>query len=126
MPSRMRGGKRLTRLGHMRKTSHVKIAIGGASGFIGSALVPALEAQGHEVLRLVRRAPQDAAEIGWDPASGSLDATSLTGVGALVCLNGATIAQRWTDARKREILESRSPRLRSSRGPQHSSNRSRC
>jgi uncharacterized protein (TIGR01777 family) len=85
----------------------VKVAIGGASGFIGTALVPALEAQGHEVLRLVRRAPQDAAEIGWDPASGSLDATSLTGVGALVCLNGATIARRWTDARKREILESR-------------------
>jgi uncharacterized protein len=85
----------------------VKIAIGGASGFIGTLLVPALEAEGHEVLRLVRRAPQDAAEIGWDPATGSLDASSLTGVGALVCLNGATIAQRWTAARKREILESR-------------------
>ena len=85
----------------------MKIAIGGASGFIGTSLVPALEAEGHEVLRLVRRAPQDAAEIGWDPATGSLDASSLTGVGALVCLNGATIAQRWTAARKREILESR-------------------
>jgi uncharacterized protein (TIGR01777 family) len=85
----------------------VKIAIGGASGFIGTALVPALEAEGHGVLRLVRRAPRDAAEIEWDPAAGSLDATSLTGVGALVCLNGATIAQRWTAARKREILESR-------------------
>jgi uncharacterized protein (TIGR01777 family) len=85
----------------------VKVAIGGASGFIGTALVPALEAEGHEVLRLVRREPQNSAEIAWDPAAGSLDASSLSGVGALVCLNGATIAQRWTDARKHEILESR-------------------
>ena len=85
----------------------MKIAIGGASGFIGTALVPALEAEGHEVLRLVRREPQAAAEIRWDPPAGLLDANSLTGVGALVCLNGATIAQRWTAARKREILESR-------------------
>jgi len=85
----------------------VKVAISGASGFIGSALVTALEAEGHEVLRLVRRAPQAAGEIGWDPKAGSLDSSSLTGVGGLVCLNGATIAQRWTGARKREILESR-------------------
>jgi uncharacterized protein (TIGR01777 family) len=85
----------------------VKVAIGGASGFIGTALSPALEAEGHEVLRLVRREPQDAAEIAWDPAAGLLDPSSLSGVGALVCLNGATIAQRWTDARKREILDSR-------------------
>jgi uncharacterized protein len=95
------------RLGHKRKTSDVKVAIGGASGFVGTALVPALEAEGHEVLRLVRHEPENAAEIGWNPAAGSLDPSSLTGVGALVCLNGATIAQRWTDARKREILESR-------------------
>jgi uncharacterized protein (TIGR01777 family) len=94
------------RLGHKRKTSRVKVAIGGASGFIGTSLVPALEAEGHEVLRLVRRPPQ-AGEIRWDPAAGLLDPTSLSGVGGLVCLNGATIAQRWTDSRKREILESR-------------------
>jgi uncharacterized protein (TIGR01777 family) len=94
------------RLGHKRKTSRVKVAIGGASGFIGTSLVPALEAEGHEVVRLVRRPPQ-AGEIRWDPAAGLLDPTSLSGVGGLVCLNGATIAQRWTDNRKREILESR-------------------
>jgi uncharacterized protein (TIGR01777 family) len=95
------------RFGHKRKTSHVKVAIGGASGFIGTALVPALEAKGHAVVRLVRHEPLDAAEIRWDPGAGLVDSSSLAGIGALVCLNGATIAQRWTEGRKREILESR-------------------
>jgi uncharacterized protein (TIGR01777 family) len=85
----------------------VKVAVSGASGFIGTALVPSLEAEGHEVIRLVRREPGAANEIRWDPAAGEIDAQALTGVDAIVNLSGATIAQRWTEARKREILESR-------------------
>lgn len=85
----------------------MKVAISGASGFIGSALVPALESDGHEVARLVRREPHGAREIAWDPRAGTLDSSRLAGVDAIVCLSGATLNQRWTETRKREILESR-------------------
>jgi uncharacterized protein len=85
----------------------MKVAIAGASGFIGSALVPALAAEGHDVVQLVRREPQGAGEIAWDPGAGTLDAGGLTGVEAIVCLSGATLNRRWTEARKREIVGSR-------------------
>ena len=85
----------------------MKIAVTGASGLIGSALVPALEASGHEVVQLVRRAAEGPSELAWDPAAGSIDAERLAGVDAVVNLSGATIGRRWRAARKREILESR-------------------
>ncbi len=85
----------------------MKVAVSGASGFIGSALVPALESEGHDVARLVRREPQGHREIAWDPEAGSLDHAALAGVEVIVCLSGATLNRRWTDAHKREILESR-------------------
>jgi uncharacterized protein (TIGR01777 family) len=85
----------------------MKVVVSGASGLIGSALVPALTAAGHEVRRLVRRKPQDASEIAWDPAAGTIDAGALARVDAIVNLSGATIGRRWTDARRREILDSR-------------------
>jgi uncharacterized protein (TIGR01777 family) len=85
----------------------MKIAVSGASGLIGSALVPALRDAGHEVVQLVRRTPESADELEWDPAAGTIDAVGLAGVDGLVNLNGATVGRRWTAARKREILESR-------------------
>ncbi len=85
----------------------MRIAVTGASGLIGSALVPALESAGHDVVQLVRHEPRGRAEIAWDPAAGSIDAERLPGVDAAVNLSGATIGRRWTVARKREILASR-------------------
>ena len=85
----------------------MKIAVTGASGLIGSAVVPALEASGHEVVRLVRRAAEGPRELAWDPAAGTLDATGLAGVDGAVNLSGDTIGRRWTVARKHEILASR-------------------
>ena len=85
----------------------MRVVVGGASGLIGSALVPRLEANGHEVLRLVRREPRDAGEIRWDPAAGVLESAALAGVDAIVNLSGESIGQRWTASKKREILESR-------------------
>ena len=85
----------------------VRVVMSGASGLIGSALLPALRADGHDVVRLVRREPTGADEIRWDPAAGELDASRLEGTDAIVNLSGENIGQRWTDARQREILESR-------------------
>ena len=85
----------------------MKIAVSGASGFIGSALVPELEDAGHEVVRLVRRGAAAANELPWDPDAGTIDATGLEGVDAIVTLSGETIGKRWTDKRRGEILQSR-------------------
>ncbi|MFI5249288.1 MAG: TIGR01777 family oxidoreductase [Gemmatimonadales bacterium] len=83
----------------------------GASGFIGSALIPALRAAGHEVIRLTRT-PQAGAQaradaVVWDPAEGRLDPDALTGVTAVVHLAGTPVDERWTAARKRDIRSSR-------------------
>ena len=85
----------------------MKVVVSGASGLIGSALVPALEAAGHDVLRLVRRDARGASEVPWDPGAGSVDAARLAGVDAAVSLSGANLNRRWTAARKREIRDSR-------------------
>jgi hypothetical protein len=85
----------------------VKIAVSGASGFLGSAVVPALSSAGHDVVTLVRRPAAGPSEIQWDPASGSIDRVALAGVEAILNLSGANIGRRWTDERKQEIRDSR-------------------
>ena len=85
----------------------MRIVISGASGLIGSALVPALREAGHEVVRLVRHAPAGSDEIEWNPTTGSIDAAALARVEAAVNLNGADIGRRWTAERRKEILASR-------------------
>lgn len=85
------------------------ILITGTTGMVGSALVPFFTAQGHRVIRLVRRNPrQGSDEIFWDPEAGIIDAASLEGSNALVHLAGEGIAAgRWTGVRKRRIMDSR-------------------
>lgn len=85
----------------------MRVVVAGASGLIGSALVAELRAGGHDVARLVRRAPERPDEIGWNPAAGELDPTALQGVDAIVNLSGENLGKRWTEARRREIVDSR-------------------
>ena len=93
----------------------MRIAISGASGLIGSALVAELSSAkpgstGHEIVKLVRSAPRSAAELQWDPMAdaGGLDSAALSRVDAVVHLSGAPIAdKRWTVARKSELRSSR-------------------
>ena len=82
----------------------MRVAITGASGFIGTALAGALRADANEVLTIGRSA---GSAIRWDPMDGTLDATLLGGVDAVVHLAGAPVGERWTAARKRAIRESR-------------------
>jgi uncharacterized protein (TIGR01777 family) len=79
----------------------------GASGLLGSALVPALQEDGHEIVRLVRRPATGPSEVEWDPARGSLDAAALAGVSGAINVSGANVGHRWTSARKAEIRSSR-------------------
>jgi len=83
------------------------VAVTGASGFLGRALVEGLTARGDSVLRLVRR-PPGPGEVAWDPEGGTLDAAALEGCDAVVHLAGEGIADgRWSAARKARIRDSR-------------------
>jgi uncharacterized protein (TIGR01777 family) len=85
-----------------------RIAITGASGLIGSALVGHLKSEGHTVQRLVRRAPVAPDEIQWDPKTGYVDIEALRGVDAVIHLAGVGVGdKRWTKRYKSEILNSR-------------------
>ncbi|MDH6227301.1 uncharacterized protein (TIGR01777 family) [Streptomyces sp. MJP52] len=84
------------------------VVMAGASGLIGGALARSLEADGHRVVRLVRREPRGPGEVRWAPASGRLDPAVLDGCDAVVNLAGAGVGdRRWTEAYKREIRDSR-------------------
>ncbi|MCX4693688.1 TIGR01777 family oxidoreductase [Streptomyces sp. NBC_01408] len=86
----------------------MRIAVTGSTGLIGNALVRSLRADGHEVVRFVRRAPAAADEARWDPAGGHVDPVGLTGCAAVVHLAGAGVGDhRWTTAYKKEIRDSR-------------------
>ena len=88
------------------------VAVTGASGLVGSALVTGLTSAGHRVVRVVRGA--GAASVAgqrlarWDPASGALEPSALAGADAVVHLAGESVAGgRWTEAKKRRIRSSR-------------------
>ena len=84
------------------------VAITGASGLIGHALVGRLRANGKRVRRLVRSPrPESPDDIVWDPMRGVLAPRDLEGAEAVIHLAGEPIAQRWTSARRRAIRESR-------------------
>ena len=74
----------------------MKVIISGASGLIGKPLVANLRKHGHEVVQLVRRAPQ-ANQSQWNPSAGQLDVAVLEGADAVIHLSGAGIGdRRWT------------------------------
>jgi uncharacterized protein len=85
----------------------MKVAITGSTGLIGSALVPRLRAEGHQVIRIVRRAAGDD-EVQWNPTSGTIDERELEGIDAVVHLAGAGVGdRRWSTDYKQLILSSR-------------------
>jgi uncharacterized protein (TIGR01777 family) len=86
----------------------MKILIGGSHGLVGTALIKSLEAQGHEIFRLVRHAPTSKTEVEWSPDRYSIALARIEGFDGVVNLAGESIAEgRWTDDKKRRIRESR-------------------
>jgi uncharacterized protein len=92
----------------------MKIAIAGATGFVGSRLVEQLQAQGHQVL-ILTRSPQQASNrfgkaqiVGYNPLKSGDWQESISGCDAVINLAGEPIAEkRWTPAQKRVMIESR-------------------
>lgn len=92
---------------HNAGAQPMHILVTGSNGLVGNALVPFLTTGGHQVSRLVRSTP-GSGEVRWDPAKGNLDAAHLANVDGVVHLAGDSISDgRWTDEKKRRILDSR-------------------
>lgn len=88
----------------------MKILISGASGLVGTNLIPALQANGHEIYKLVRKTPQSSDEIQWDAGEGfsENEQSKLENFDAVVHLAGDNVAsENWSDEKKRKIKESR-------------------
>jgi uncharacterized protein len=84
----------------------MRILVSGASGPIGAALIPDLKASGREVTCLVRGSATGADQIRWDPGQ-PLSPELVSGFDAVIHLAGESIVGRWTNAKKRRILDSR-------------------
>jgi uncharacterized protein (TIGR01777 family) len=86
----------------------MRAVVAGSSGLIGTALIPALEASGYQVVRLVRRTARGAGESEWHPERGVIDADLVKRADLVVNLAGASIgARRLTTAYAKVVLDSR-------------------
>jgi len=83
-----------------------RILLSGATGLIGTALLRSLRTNGHDVTLLVRRPPSNQNEIQWNSEQ-KLAPELVSGFGAVIHLAGESIVGRWTQAKKRRILETR-------------------
>ncbi|MCD6586202.1 MAG: TIGR01777 family oxidoreductase [Desulfobacteraceae bacterium] len=87
----------------------LKILISGASGLLGSSLIPFLRTGGHTVLQLVRRPPKkEKGEIRWDPTNGTIDLDDTETIDAVIHLSGENIGEgHWNPEKKKRIIDSR-------------------
>ena len=83
-----------------------RLLVSGASGLIGTALLASLEAQGTQIVRLVRGRVSNATQVSWDPLA-PVSAAAVSGFDAVVHLAGESIVGRWTEEKRRAIRESR-------------------
>lgn len=85
----------------------MNILVSGASGLIGSALVPYLEGHGHHLLKVTRKGPKEQ-DIFWSPPNGVINIPSNPSIDAVIHLAGENIAEsRWTKRKKERIRSSR-------------------
>jgi len=86
----------------------MRVLVSGASGLLGSSIVPVLVQAGHQVVKLVRPPKSGGPDaVPWDPGAGWIEVGRLQGIDGVIHLSGETILGRWTDDKKRRIRESR-------------------
>jgi uncharacterized protein (TIGR01777 family) len=93
----------------LQKEEDMHVLVTGSTGLVGSALLPFLRVEGHQITRLVRTTPRPGeAEVYWDPAAKRVATPGLEGIEAVVHLAGENIAAgRWTAEKKSRIRNSR-------------------
>jgi uncharacterized protein (TIGR01777 family) len=84
------------------------VVVAGASGFLGTHLTAALEHQGHQVTRLVRRPASGAGESTWDPYADVYDRDLIASADVVVNLAGAPLlgnvhSKKWAQ----DVMDSR-------------------
>jgi uncharacterized protein len=86
----------------------MKILVSGASGLIGTNLIPTLIAKGNQVYKMVRRTPNGIDEIYWNPKENIIEDDKLEGFDVVVHLAGDNVAsENWSAEKKGKIRESR-------------------
>ncbi len=88
----------------------LRIAITGATGLVGSKLIPYFHSEGHQVVQITRQASLKGAStpfITWDPDAGKMDESRMEGMDAVIHLAGTNVAGYWTPSYKQQILDSR-------------------
>lgn len=94
----------------MVELRRARVLVSGASGPIGTALLPALKAAGAQIARLSRGGPkrisQDEESIPWNPAE-PIPPDAVSGFDAVIHLAGESIVGRWSAEKKRKIRDSR-------------------
>lgn len=90
----------------------MKVLVTGATGLVGKQVVKILHDKGITIHFLTTSANKVISKTNskgfyWNPKSGEIDENCLSGVDAIIHLAGASIAKRWTNAYKEEIVESR-------------------
>jgi uncharacterized protein len=97
-------------MGSVNNEARGRILLSGASGMVGSGLRAELDSRQARVTQLVRRVPQTAGELQWNPAAAIpiADSGPIEGLAAAIHLSGANLsARRWTSAYRREMGASR-------------------
>jgi len=95
---------------HAQAEGSKTIMVTGASGMVGSALVPFLTTGGHRVVRAVRNltSPASPGEISWTQSSGYLEGEALDELDAVIHLASEPIdTGRWSELKKERIRGSR-------------------
>ena len=82
------------------------VLVSGGSGPIGTALLASLQAQGTQVVRLVRGTAKNAGQVSWDPLA-PVSPAAVSGFDAVIHLAGESVVGRWTNEKKNAIRDSR-------------------
>jgi len=90
----------------------MKVLITGATGLIGKEIVTLLNDNDISVHYLTTRkdkieSHQNYQGFWWNPKKGEIDVDCIKDVDAIINLVGATVAKRWTETYKKEIIDSR-------------------
>lgn len=90
----------------------MNILISGGSGLVGTSLISKLTSKGHTIVNLTTNPKKvgktkNISNVYWNPAKGEIDKTQVENIDAVINLAGFNISNKWTEANKKEMIDSR-------------------